>query len=66
MIKAKPPCINCNDRATSCHGKCDKYKNYRTELEDEKRIIKKNKDQFSEIIGFKAVNKAKYAKRYLK
>lgn len=24
-----PPCLNCKTRNLGCHGKCDRYKNYK-------------------------------------
>ena len=28
----KPPCKGCEDRAVGCHGACERYKQYKTEL----------------------------------
>lgn len=31
--KLNSPCKDCTDRAMGCHGKCDKYKAYRVEVD---------------------------------
>ena len=28
------PCYNCPDRYVGCHGKCDKYKQFKIKLEE--------------------------------
>ena len=28
----KPPCKGCEDRAVGCHGKCERYEQYKAEL----------------------------------
>ena len=28
------PCKDCTDRAVGCHGKCDKYKDYRVKVDE--------------------------------
>ena len=30
------PCQGCKDREVGCHGKCEKYKEYKKEIEDYK------------------------------
>ena len=35
------PCKDCADREVGCHGKCEKYKAYRHELEHVKQIYGK-------------------------
>ena len=35
------PCKDCTDREVGCHGKCEKYAQYRAELERSKAIRKK-------------------------
>ena len=32
----KTPCIDCDDREPGCHGKCDRYKEWRVEFDAEK------------------------------
>lgn len=27
------PCLNCKNRSVSCHAKCEKYKQYKIEME---------------------------------
>ena len=35
------PCKDCTDREVGCHGKCDKYAQYRKDLDKSKAIRKK-------------------------
>ena len=39
MLK-KSPCYNCDTRKTPCHDTCDKYKEYRAQLDAEKELRK--------------------------
>ena len=32
-MKLNSPCKDCPDRVVGCHGKCEKYKAYRVEVE---------------------------------
>ncbi len=41
-LKIKAPCKGCADMEMGCHGKCDKYKQYREDLEEMKRLKKKD------------------------
>ena len=36
------PCKGCDDRYIGCHGKCDKYKEYRDKLDATKAVRIKN------------------------
>lgn len=31
------PCMNCPDRQAGCHGACERYKSYRTDLDAHKQ-----------------------------
>lgn len=42
-----PPCKDCQDRQVGCHGKCNKYKKYKKELEAIKADIKIRQRQMS-------------------
>ena len=33
-IRDKPPCKGCNERFTACHDKCDKYKEWKSRLDE--------------------------------
>ena len=33
-IRDKPPCKGCNERFTACHDKCDKYKEWKRDLDE--------------------------------
>ena len=32
---SKAPCLNCPDRSPTCHGECEKYKQFKAEKEVE-------------------------------
>ena len=36
----KPPCKGCSDRRVGCHGDCQKYSEYKAELDGEKTVAK--------------------------
>lgn len=33
-IREKPPCKDCQDRHTACHDKCEKYKAWKSWLDE--------------------------------
>ena len=33
-IRDKPPCKDCEDRFTACHDKCEKYKAWKSQLDE--------------------------------
>lgn len=37
------PCRNCNDRFVGCHSNCDRYAQYRSDLNDRNNLIKAKK-----------------------
>ena len=42
------PCLNCGDRFIGCHGKCEKYKGWRAEYDEEKaEQIKRHNLEYS-------------------
>lgn len=46
MAIRKPPCPpNCPNRKSACQGSCDAYKEYRAELDEDKRIIREFKEK---------------------
>lgn len=36
-VKVNGPCQDCPDRSIGCHGTCERYKTYRTTLDEWKR-----------------------------
>lgn len=48
----KPPCKDCKDRSVGCHGTCEKYKEYRSNLDDRKETIKKNRSTDALIASY--------------
>ena len=39
------PCKDCSDRVVGCHSSCDKYKQYRSELDEFKAKRAADKDE---------------------
>lgn len=50
----KPPCKECHYRRVGCQSDCLGYKNYRTELEREKALIRKDKESRYAITSARA------------
>lgn len=38
------PCLNCKDRSVGCHSTCDKYINFRKELDNHNEKIHNEKE----------------------
>lgn len=62
MIKPYCPCIDCNDRTSTCHGDCGYYKQYKENLDYyNKKVIEEkkrphviyNKTRLKELTGKK-------------
>lgn len=49
----KQPCYNCPDREMGCHGRCERYKEYKVEME----IVKRKRQEESAVVD--AVMEAK-------
>lgn len=46
------PCIDCCDREVGCHSKCDRYKKFRSDLDEKNRINKERKDRQSATMEY--------------
>lgn len=48
--EVKSPCKNCFDREIGCHGNCQKYKDYKADIEEINIVYKKEilKDKFQQ------------------
>ena len=57
------PCLGCGDRSVGCHGKCERYAQYKAEgLED----WKKRRDTYTaerNIEGYEVAKKVEMAKK---
>lgn len=56
------PCINCCDREVGCHSKCDKYKKFRSDLDEKNRISRAIKDKQSTTMEYIVESKRRMAK----
>lgn len=59
LNKKIPPCKECKDRKIGCHGKCERYRQFREELDELNKTIK-NAKQYGSI----ARQQIQAAKRY--
>ena len=44
------PCKDCTERNMKCHGKCERYKNWKHEHEEAREKLR-NKNQYSDSYG---------------
>lgn len=58
------PCINCCDREVGCHSKCDKYKKFRSDLDEKNRINKEIKDKQSTTMEYIVESKRRMTKSH--
>ena len=58
------PCINCCDREVGCHSKCEKYKKFRSDLDEKNRINKERKDKQSATMEYIIESKRRMAKSH--
>lgn len=42
--REKPPCKDCKDRFTACHDKCEKYKAWKSRLDE----VNKRRKEYNE------------------
>lgn len=43
-MKAKSPCYDCDTRKTPCHDTCEKFKEYRAQIDAEKDLRKEHSE----------------------
>ena len=58
------PCINCCDREVGCHSKCEKYKKFRSDLDEKNRINKERKDKQSATMEYIIESKRRMARSH--
>lgn len=46
-MRIKSPCQMCGDRELKCHASCERYKAYRKELDEIRRVIIEQKEKES-------------------
>jgi hypothetical protein len=54
------PCYNCKDRTVECHGTCDKYKDFKKEIEGYRKA---EDDRKLGGYMFEAIDRMKKCKR---
>lgn len=58
----KSPCKNCENRCVGCHSNCDKYIEYRKQLDNRNEIIKTEKGKTTDLDRYE-INKHKKLKK---
>ena len=61
MNGIKAPCKNCPDRELGCHGKCEKYQEYRTKVNEYNK--KKHDAEFKAYLGTLSLHRPKYVRK---
>lgn len=44
IVNVEAPCLDCKDRVLNCHAKCEKYKVYKSNVEELRAKEKHEKD----------------------
>lgn len=44
-MRAQSPCYGCTERHSECHSSCERYAEFRRNLESEKAVIAKQKEE---------------------
>ena len=43
MSKPSSPCYKCPDRSETCHGSCEKYKQFKQAVDEWRRLVDENR-----------------------
>ena len=57
-MRKTPPCKGCFDRTVTCHGFCQKYKQWRAEQDEENRKREEAKQKENDSYNTRAVRMA--------
>lgn len=61
MSKPKGPCLDCADRTPGCHGSCEKYINYKAEMDAYNSLrIKELHDRYAAKAQFSHTKHSRY------
>lgn len=52
MKRPTSPCKECEDREAGCHGRCEKYQAYRSDLDQVKQVIRTQKETEAVTDGY--------------
>ena len=52
MIRPKSPCIKCDKREAGCHGRCEKYKAYKTEHNEYAGVVRRKIEESQVAIEY--------------
>ena len=61
-MKPQSPCLECEEREIGCHAQCEKYEEYRSELEAWKQTVKAKKEEGAEASKFRQATFVKLEK----
>ena len=57
------PCKDCRDRELHCHGKCEKYIEYKVAASDERKAIDRKRQKYTDVSNYIKERKEKARKR---
>lgn len=58
------PCKDCEDREVGCHGRCEMYQAYRSELDQVKQVIRTQKETEAVTDGYVVEMRRKLRRLY--
>lgn len=58
------PCKDCEEREVGCHGKCEKYQAYRSDLDQVKQVIRTQKETEAVADGYVVEMRRKLRRLY--
>lgn len=61
-MKPQSPCLECEERIIGCHAACEKYEQYRSELEEWKKTVRAKKQEGAEASKFRQATFVKLEK----
>lgn len=61
-MKPQSPCLECEERIIGCHAACEKYEEYRSELEEWKKTVRAKKQEGAEASKFRQATFVKLEK----
>lgn len=64
MARKIPPCYKCEKRSASCHGSCEDYKEYKSQIQSISDIRREAHDKADLVNGFEYDIITKMRKKY--
>lgn len=64
MQRPTSPCKECEEREVGCHGRCEKYQAYRSELDKVTQVIREQKEAEAVTDGYVVTMRQKLRRVY--